>query len=147
MDKSPNPPALLGRLWLVLLGAVITIAGLFFAIGGGKLVSLGGSWYFLLAGIGLIVAGILIIRRKPAGALLFGLVVILSVVWAVWDAGLDFWPLISRLLALGIGATVVAFSYPLLRRASGRTPAYAVSFLVAIVLAIGSAVAIALARA
>jgi quinate dehydrogenase (quinone) len=139
MDKSPNPPALLGRLWLVLLGAVITIAGLFFAIGGGKLVSLGGSWYFLLAGIGLIVAGILIIRRKPAGALLFGLVVILSVIWAVWDAGLEFWPLISRLLALGIGATVVAFSYPLLRRASGRTPAYAVSFLVAIVLAIASA--------
>ena len=73
MDKSPNPPALLGRLWLVLLGAIITLAGLFFAVGGGKLVSLGGSLYFLLAGIGLVVSGLLIIRRKPLGALLFGL--------------------------------------------------------------------------
>jgi quinate dehydrogenase (quinone) len=141
MDKSPNPPALLGRLWLVLLGAIITLAGLFFAVGGGKLVSLGGSWYFLLAGIGLVIAGLLIIRRKPAGALLFGLVFVLSAVWAIWDAGFEFWPLISRLLAIAVGSIVVALSFPLLRRSAGRTPAYGASFGLAIVLAIGTAAA------
>ncbi len=141
MDKSPNPPALLGRLWLVLLGAIITLAGLFFAVGGGKLVSLGGSWYFLLAGIGLVIAGLLIIRRKPVGALLFGLVFVLSVIWAIWDAGFEFWPLISRLLAIAVGSIVVALSFPLLRRSAGRTPAYGASFGLAIVLAIGTAAA------
>ncbi len=141
MDKSPNPPALLGRLWLVLLGVVVTLAGLFFAIGGGKLVSLGGSWYFLLAGIGLVIAGLLIIRRKPLGALLFGLIFVLSAIWAIWDAGFEFWPLISRLLAIGVGSIVVALSFPLLRRSAGRTPAYGTSFGLALILAIGTGAA------
>jgi quinate dehydrogenase (quinone) len=132
---------LLSRLWLFLLGAIITIAGLFFAIGGGKLASLGGSWYFLLAGIGLIISGLLIVRRRPAGALLFGLVFVLTAIWAVWDAGLEFWPLISRLLAIGVGAVVVALSFPLLRRSVGRTPAYGASFVLAAILAVGSAAA------
>ncbi|MFK0331947.1 glucose/quinate/shikimate family membrane-bound PQQ-dependent dehydrogenase [Rhizobium sp. NPDC090275] len=141
MNKSPNPPALLGRLWLVLLGAIISLAGLFFAIGGGKLVSLGGSWYFLLAGIGLVIAGLLIIRRKPLGALLFGLVFVLSAIWAIWDAGFEFWPLISRLLAIAVGSIVVALSFPLLRRSAGRTPAYGASFGLALILAIGTGAA------
>ncbi|WP_313760364.1 glucose/quinate/shikimate family membrane-bound PQQ-dependent dehydrogenase [Rhizobium sp.] len=141
MDKSPNPPALLGRLWLVLLGAIVTLAGLFFAVGGGKLVSLGGSWYFLLAGIGLVIAGLLIIRRKPLGALLFGLVFVLSAIWAIWDAGFEFWPLISRLLAIAVGSIVVALSFPLLRRSAGRTPAYGASFGLALILAIGTGAA------
>lgn len=141
MDNSPNPPALLGRLWLVLLGAIITLAGLFFAIGGGKLVSLGGSWYFLLAGIGLVIAGLLIIRRRPLGALLFGLVFVLSAIWAIWDAGFEFWPLISRLLAIAVGSIVVAVSFPLLRRSAGRTPAYGASFGLALILAIGTGAA------
>ncbi|WP_018896656.1 glucose/quinate/shikimate family membrane-bound PQQ-dependent dehydrogenase [Rhizobium sp. 2MFCol3.1] len=141
MDNSPNPPALLGRLWLVLLGAIISLAGLFFAVGGGKLVSLGGSWYFLLAGIGLVIAGLLIIRRKPVGALLFGLVFVLSAIWAIWDAGFEFWPLISRLLAIAVGSIVVALSFPLLRRSAGRTPAYGASFGLALILAIGTGAA------
>jgi len=141
MDKSPNPPALLGRLWLVLLGVIVTLAGLFFAVGGGKLVSLGGSWYFLLAGIGLVIAGLLIIRRKPLGALLFGLIFVLSAIWAIWDAGFEFWPLISRLLAIAVGSIVVALSFPLLRRSAGRTPAYGASFGLALILAIGTGAA------
>ncbi|RWX76168.1 glucose/quinate/shikimate family membrane-bound PQQ-dependent dehydrogenase [Neorhizobium lilium] len=127
------------KLWLILLGAALIAAGLFLTIGGGKLVMLGGSWYFLLAGIAVVLSGLLVILRRPSGALLFGLVTVLTAAWAVWEAGLEFWPLISRLLAFGVGATVIAFSYPLLRKSSGRTPAYAGSFVIGIVLAIASA--------
>ena len=38
-------------IWSVLFGLVLLAIGLFFAIGGGKLVALGGSKYFLIAGI------------------------------------------------------------------------------------------------
>jgi quinate dehydrogenase (quinone) len=139
METSRSAPSAIARIWLFVLGAVLVLAGLFFAIGGAKLVMLGGSWYFVLAGIAIIVAGLLTILRKPSGALLFGFVTILTAIWAVWDAGLDFWPLISRLLAFGVGATVVALSFPLLRKAAGRTPAYLPSFVVAAVLAVASA--------
>lgn len=138
METSKGTLSAIAKIWLFVLGAVLVLAGLFFAIGGGKLVSLGGSWYFLLAGIAIVIAGLLVIIRKPAGALLFGLVTIATVLWAVWDAGLDFWPLISRLLAFGVGATVIALSFPLLRKAAGKTPAYLPSFLVAAILAVAS---------
>lgn len=129
----------LARGWLFVLGAVIVAAGLFFTIGGGKLVLLGGSPYFILAGLALLVSGVLVARRRPSGAVLFGLVFLLTVAWALWEVGLAFWPLNSRLLAMGVGATVVALSYPLLRRSAGLSPARGPSLALAAVLALGSA--------
>ncbi len=127
------------RGWLLLLGAVILAAGLFFAIGGGKLVSLGGSPYFLIAGIALVLAGGLIALRKTSGGLLFGATFLLTIFWALWEVGFSFWPLISRLLAMGVGATVVALSYPLLRRGDGSSPAWRPALLMATLVGLGSA--------
>jgi quinate dehydrogenase (quinone) len=124
--------------WLSIVGVVLIGAGLFLAIGGGRLAMLGGSWYFLVAGIAIVMSGVLVILRRPSGAVLFGLITALTVVWAVWEAGFDFWPLISRLLAFGVGSAVLALSYPLLRRGSGLTPAYIPSFTLAAVVAAAS---------
>jgi len=138
MKASKGILSPVARLWLFVLGAVLILAGLFFAAAGGKLVLLGGSWYFLISGIAIIVAGLLVVMRKPAGALLFCLVTAATVVWALLDVGPEFWPLISRLLAFGVGATVVVLSLPLLRKASGKTPAYLPSFAIAALLAVVS---------
>ncbi|WP_194273841.1 MULTISPECIES: glucose/quinate/shikimate family membrane-bound PQQ-dependent dehydrogenase [Rhizobium] len=139
---NPNQHlSFLSKAWLGLLGVVLILAGLFLAVGGAKLVTLGGSLYFLLSGAAIVVSGLLIVMRRPAGALLFGLVVLLTVAWAIWDAGLEFWPLISRLLAFGVGGVVIAISNPLLRKARGLAPAYLSSFAVAAVLAIISGIA------
>lgn len=139
MSQTTENTGVLARSWLLLLGAVIIAAGLFFTIGGGKLVLLGGSPYFVLAGLALLVSGFLIARRKPSGALLFGLIFLLTVAWALWEVGLDYWPLNSRLLAMAVGATVVALSYPLLRRSAGLSPARGLSFVLAALLALASA--------
>lgn len=120
--SQQSPLSLPAKAWLVLLGAVITLAGLFFAIGGGKLAMLGGSLYFVLAGIVLVLAGLLVIARRPFGATLFGLVYIATAIWALWEVGFDFWPLNSRLFAITVGAFFVAMSYPILRRARGLQP-------------------------
>ena len=101
------------------LGALIALVGLALAIGGGYLVMLGGSWYYLPAGLALLVAGGLIARRRPAGAWLYALVLVLSALWAVRDAGLEFWPLFSRLYLLTVLALLVALAYPSLVRSAG----------------------------
>ncbi|PVM93895.1 membrane-bound PQQ-dependent dehydrogenase, glucose/quinate/shikimate family [Caulobacter endophyticus] len=134
--KAVSP---LARLWLLLLGAVIVAAGLFFVIGGGKLLALGGSPYFVLAGVVLAAAGVQICRARTTGALLFGAVFVVTVIWALWESGFAFWPLISRLLALSVGAAVVAFSYPLMARASGKPPALVPALATGAVLALGAA--------
>lgn len=90
-----RPP---GRAWLALLGILVALFGLVLAIGGVRLVTLGGSWYFVLMGIASLVAGVLIFRRRPLGALIYAAAFVATVIWALADAGLTFWPQVSRLV-------------------------------------------------
>ncbi|WP_256620832.1 hypothetical protein [Roseomonas gilardii] len=103
MDAPDRTPGFAARLWLYLLGVALILAGLFLGGGGAYLIRLGGSWYFALAGLALLASGLLVAMRRPAGAWIFGLVVLASIPWALWEAGLDFWALVSRLFALGVG--------------------------------------------
>lgn len=115
MAQDPQGLGPLSRAWLILLGVLITAAGLFFLVGGAKLALLGGSLYFLLAGIALVASGVLIGLRRPLGGQLYLAVFAITILWALWDAGLSFWPLVSRLMAMAVGASAVAFSMPMLR--------------------------------
>ncbi len=118
-----NSGAAAGSRWLLVgLGLLIALIGLGLAGGGGYLVTLGGSGYFLLMGLAMFVSGLLIAKRKPAGAWLYGVALVLTAIWAVWDAGLEYWPLVSRVLTFAVIGLVVALIYPQLARASGVTP-------------------------
>ncbi|WP_150784937.1 glucose/quinate/shikimate family membrane-bound PQQ-dependent dehydrogenase [Pseudomonas fluorescens] len=117
-----NSGAAGGSKWLLVgLGVLIALIGLGLAGGGGYLISLGGSAYFLLMGLAMLVSGLMIARRKPQGAWLYGLALILTAIWAVWDAGFEYWPLVSRVLTFAVIGLVVALIYPTLVRASGAT--------------------------
>jgi quinate dehydrogenase (quinone) len=82
-----QPSAAVSRwpIWVVALG--VLVFGLLFAAGGGYLVTLGGSFYFLLAGLGLIVSALLLFRQRLSGAWLFAAVMLLTLVWALWTLG------------------------------------------------------------
>ncbi|MFE0585308.1 glucose/quinate/shikimate family membrane-bound PQQ-dependent dehydrogenase [Pantoea vagans] len=119
----------------VLLGLVLLATGLFFAIGGGKLVALGGSWYFLIAGIVTVLSAIQFFRRKSSAVVLFLLVFVGTLIWSLFDAGLEFWPLVSRLM-VPAGLMLLAFLiWPSLRKHESKhslaKPSYAFSALLA----------------
>ena len=85
-------------LWLrvcsFLLGIILVLTALAFIYGGVKLVTLGGSWYFLISGVLMLISGYLFLRSRSAGAVLYIVTMIGTIVWALADAGLNFWPLI-----------------------------------------------------
>lgn len=137
MQNSINAPSGIMRLWLYILAAALLGAGLFFVIGGIKLITLGGSWYFTIAGIALVLSAIQIFRAKSSGAALFALTFLGTVVWAVWEVGFEFWPLISRLFAMSIGLLMVMLTWPALRRLAGAAPKRAPILGSAAVLALG----------
>jgi len=112
-----KPVSLSARIGLAVLGAIMVLAGGWCLAGGVWLIALGGSWYFAMAGIGLIVAGVLIAIRRLSGAAVYALVLAGTVVWALAEVGLDFWPLVSRLVAPAVIAIVVLLVLPWL---SGR---------------------------
>src|SRR5438445_8642135 len=82
----------------LLLGTVMIIPGGVLAIGGVWLIAVGGSWCYLPTGIGLTLSGALITRRRAEGAWSYFLVFLLTLVWAVWEAGPNSWALVPRTL-------------------------------------------------
>ncbi len=141
MDENTKPSALC-RTLVVLLGIVVMLFGLVLLVGGVRLAQLGGSWYFLLMGAASLLAGGLLALRRPLGALLYGVAFVATVAWALADAGLEFWPLVSRLVMPAVLAMLVALTWPVLRRSRGQRPgraAYGVATLLLVGL-LGTAV-------
>ncbi|WP_122457816.1 glucose/quinate/shikimate family membrane-bound PQQ-dependent dehydrogenase [Pseudomonas poae] len=113
-DGASSPSRLLPRL----LGVLLLIMGLALLAGGVKLSMLGGSLYYLLAGIGLTLTGVLLMATRRAALGLYALVLFASTVWALWEVGLDWWQLVPRLallFALGLVMLLPWFRRPLLR--------------------------------
>lgn len=82
---------------MLMFGLILLLAGGAFVFGGSVLAMRGGSWYYLISGAVVILAGIQYLRARISGAWLFIASVIGTAIWAVWEAGLSFWPLVSRL--------------------------------------------------
>ena len=81
---------------LTITAVVIGLAGLGLGAAGAWLAVLGGSWYYLAAGLGLLLSAALLPRGGGAGLWAFALVVAFTLVWALWEVGFDWWPLAAR---------------------------------------------------
>lgn len=80
----------------VLTSIVLSLIGLFLAGGGGWLAALGGSWFYLVLGIGLLICAVLVWRRQPYARLLYAVLLAGTLGWALWEVGFDWWPLGTR---------------------------------------------------
>ncbi|WP_377706612.1 glucose/quinate/shikimate family membrane-bound PQQ-dependent dehydrogenase [Pseudomonas protegens] len=129
------------RLLPSLLGILLLLMGLALLAGGIKLSMLGGSLYYVLAGIGLTLTGLLLLAGKRAALGLYALVLFASTLWSLWEIGLDWWQLVPRLslwFALGVVLLLPWFRRPLLR--DGPAPLGTAALSVAVVLAGGAAI-------
>jgi quinoprotein glucose dehydrogenase len=77
-------------------GIIYCLAGLALAGGGGWLAALGGSYFYLVAGIGVLISGALLLAMRSSALWVFAAVLIGTLIWAVYEVGLDWWPLASR---------------------------------------------------
>ena len=96
---------------LFIVGGLVLLSGIALAGAGGYLAGLGGSWYYLVAGIGMLIAGPLIMAGVRIGIWLYALVFIGTLGWTVWEAGLNYWRWVPRLdvvLVLGILVALVS---------------------------------------
>lgn len=112
----------------VAAGVLIAILGLALGAAGMWLVALSGSWYYLIAAVCLLAVGVFLVQRSTAALWTFALLLIGTLVWALWEIGLDWWPLAARMgflfllglfivspwimHSLGVGATTNASGPP-----------------------------------
>ena len=129
---------------LTLTAALIALIGLVLTGGGGWLLSLGGSPYYLVTGIAFLVTAVLLFRRSAAALWLYALIILGSLAWAVWEVGFDWWQLGPRggiIVLLGLWLMLPAIRRPL-GFASPTGATYAAS---ALPLAVAVVVAVAVA--
>lgn len=103
-------------IYVGIVAGLLFVIGLFLTIGGIWLASLGGSIYYLIAGIGLIVSAWLLVERRSWGVWLYVLVYIGTLIWAFWEVGAQPWPLLPRVFAPTIILLLVLLCLPLVTR-------------------------------
>jgi quinoprotein glucose dehydrogenase len=64
--------------------------------GGLWLAALGGSLFYIIAGLGIVITGILLIRGRASALWVFAAVLFATLFWAIWEIGFDWWPLAAR---------------------------------------------------
>lgn len=134
-----------------LMGAAVLAGGLWLA-------SLGGSWYYAAVGSALLVTGFLWARQHPWARGWYAVVLGGSLAWALWEVGLDWWPLAARLdvlFVLGLWMLTRwsgrpsltderdAFAAPLGSRRAHRGWSPSGSALLGLVIVVSAAVAVA----
>lgn len=132
------------------IAALLTLlSGLALAIGGGWLLSLGGSIYYVAAGIVLLITAFLLFRRRPSALVLYAAFLIGTAVWAFFESGYDWWPLATRLgffLILGLILLLPGVARPRRSRlesdrrmaANEATNAKAVLAVITVLIAVGA---------
>ncbi len=87
---------------------------------GGQLAALGGSLYYLPAGLALAVTARFLWKTSARALHLFGALWVATLIWALWESGFNGWALAARLgLLTGIGLWLLT---PWVRRSLGVAP-------------------------
>ncbi len=101
--------------------AVLLVVGVALTYGGVQLAGLGGSPFFLAAGIGFLLSGLLSLRSDlTLACYVYAVLLLATLLWSLSETGMDWWPLASRTglpLLLGIPLLFVGSR---VRRPAGR---------------------------
>ena len=117
MSSSSGGVHLAIRIFAIVVGVV----GVGMLGGGLYLMTLGGSWYYGLAGAALVYSAWRCFRGDLAGIWAYLAVFAVTVLWALWEVGFAFWPLVPRVVAPLFLAAAALFLVPLFseRREAG----------------------------
>jgi quinate dehydrogenase (quinone) len=113
LNKKENSAMNLETILRVLLTLGLLIVGGWFTYGGVQLLGLGGSLYYLGAGILMLVSAWFVSQRSAVGVLIYALLSGLTLVWALFEVGFAFWLLLPR-LAMPLGILLVMVVWALL---------------------------------
>lgn len=111
---SKNQHLSFGQYYSVCIGALNALIGLVLGVGGVWLITLGGSWYYAIAAVGILLSGLLLIKRNLLGVGLYLLTWVGTIIWALWEVGLDLWPLVPRTVAPTVILILVLLVIPAL---------------------------------
>lgn len=94
-----------------ILRVLIALIGLFFTIGGIYHISVGGefsSYFYTVLGVLTLISAILLFKNRMCGFWLAALALVLSIIWALYERGFNFWAFEVRVLT-PLGVAILAY--------------------------------------
>jgi quinoprotein glucose dehydrogenase len=95
---------------------LLLATGLGMAVPGLYLATLGGSFYYAIAGALITVSAVLVLKRRDSGIVLYLLVFAVTIAWTLMETGLDGWAMMPRLVFLAGGAIWLLLTQPKVHR-------------------------------
>src|SRR5690606_29116876 len=74
------------------------------------------SWYYAVAGVALVASGLLMMFHDMAGLWVYLAAWVFTLAWAWWEAGMDVWAQVPRLVAPTVLLLLALSAIPGLRR-------------------------------
>lgn len=87
----------ISRILAILTALFAALSGVYLLVGGIWLAKIGGSLYYIVAGVVLLITAWLLFRRRASALLLYAIFLLGTTIWSVWEVGTDFWALTPRL--------------------------------------------------
>lgn len=113
--------------WPTILAAILAAAGLALLAGGIWLIARGGSIYYGVAGLTLLISAWLLWRRRATALWVYAALLLGTMLWALWEVGFDFWQLAPRgdiLVPLGLMLSLPSVVRPLSAQRKWPGPAW-----------------------
>ncbi|MBP8187569.1 MAG: hypothetical protein KAX76_07495, partial [Comamonas sp.] len=100
---------------------LLAILGLPLTFGGSYLLALGGSPFYLFSGVVVLITAFGVLKRKRWATPVYAIWLLVLLAWSLWESGLHWWPLATRLGLPAIIGFIMAI--PASRRsAAGAAP-------------------------
>ncbi len=87
----------LSRIVVIITALFAALSGLYLLVGGIWLTAIGGSLYYIIAGVVYLATAWLLLRRRASVLLLYAVFLLGTTIWGLWEVGSDFWALTPRL--------------------------------------------------
>lgn len=84
------------RFFVILSALFALLTGLYLLLAGIWLAAIGGSWYYPLSGLVMLIIAGLLWKGQARALTLYALLLIATLLWSVWEVGFDFWALAPR---------------------------------------------------
>lgn len=89
-------PTRTSRTFLRVMTWLVGLCGIALLLGGGWLAAIGGSPYYVVAAVFFLATAFLLHRARPEALSVFAVLVIGTLIWALYEVGFDWWPLAAR---------------------------------------------------
>jgi len=102
--------------WLIMVfAATLAVASLPLIGGGAYLIMLGGSWYYLPAGLAILATAYFLFRRSRLAIWIFLATFAATVAWALWESGFNGWAQVPRIFVPFVVLVLLLLCLPGLR--------------------------------